>query len=433
MFKKIPNKLFLYKLFVVLFIAISAYPFPVVAQEESDSEAAATEEQEEDYSSDIDDLQSEIAKLEKKLGETRNRAATLESQIAYMNNQIYLTTLNIRETEAKIEAKKAELGELVTDIGDLEERLERLDESISHHQYVYQARVTEFYKSNRLSTWELIFGSQSLTDAFLRIKYLKVLEEADRRLMEQMERTVDSYEEQKALLENKKVQVENVKAAIEAEKAELESRRAQLNDQKAAKDKLLAETQNDEQRYQELLSEAKAQLAAIRALVASRGGASLLSNQTVCDHWGCYYNQRDSAWGTYKLGDSEYSVAGYGCLISSVAMIATHEGFDITPADIAVVSSAFVPGWGYLYFGDSIDPVDIGDLAFYRVLGSLDSGPVIARLSLPEGTHFIVVKEKTSGGDYLIHDPWFEGAHDVLLSDYYSVSNISRVDKVVFQ
>ncbi len=430
------------KFAILTLILAMLLPQPALAQDGNsvnDADAAVSEGADvadHDLADEEVSWEKRKREIEEKLAEIVDRSATLESQISYLNNQIYLTTLNIQETERRIQGKQTELAELVVDIQDLQERLNRLESSLDHHQEVYEARVSEFYKSNRLSTWELIFGSKNITDAFLKIKYLKVLEKADRKLMEQMSRTVQSYEEQKAILKNKKAQVEDVKAAIEDQKAELESRREQLSNQKAAKDALLKETQSDEQKYQELLSEAKAQLATIRALVLSRGGASLLSDQTVCNDWGCYYNQRDSAWGAYMLGDSEYSVAGYGCLVSSVAMVATHYGYTINPADIAVVHSAFVPGWGYLYFGTSANSIAVGEVQFYRQvtsLAALNEGPLVARLSLPEGTHFIVIKEKTENGDYLIHDPWYEGAHDVLLSDYYSVGDISRVDRVSFQ
>jgi len=74
------------------------------------------------------------------------------------------------------------------------------------------------------------------------------------------------------------------------------------------------------------LTQAKNQLAAMRRFVTGQGGASILQNQTKCDSWGCYYNQRDSQWGNIGIGGSSYSMAEYGCLISSIAMVASHYG-----------------------------------------------------------------------------------------------------------
>ena len=130
---------------------------------------------------------------------------------------------------------------------------------------------------------------------------------------------------------------------------ELQVQKDTLDSQKRAKASLLEVTHNDERRFQQLLSQARSQLAALRRFVTSQGGATILSNQTKCDNWGCYYNQRDSQWGTIGIGGSSYSVAEYGCLISSIAMLATHSGKNMTPADIAVNPNYFVPGTGYIY------------------------------------------------------------------------------------
>ena len=78
---------------------------------------------------------------------------------------------------------------------------------------------------------------------------------------------------------------------------QLETQNQQLAQQKQAKDTLLAETQGQEAIYQQLLAAAKAQLAGFSSFASNQGGATILSNQTVCDDWGCYYNQRDGQWG----------------------------------------------------------------------------------------------------------------------------------------
>jgi hypothetical protein len=117
-------------------------------------------------------------------------------------------------------------------------------------------------------------------------------------------------------------------------------------------------------------------------------------------------------------------------------MIATHHGYDIKPKDIAVETSPFLGDTAYLLFGSSAHPLEIDGFSFHRIAyspGYLDSqlekGPVIAGLySGP--AHFIVIKEKDDG-EYIINDPWYEDANDIPLSDYYSVSDITRIDRVI--
>ncbi|MEA2020572.1 MAG: hypothetical protein U9M98_02530 [Patescibacteria group bacterium] len=445
------QKKYLFSFFLLLasITIFVSHPYSLWA-EDTDSASSdeqseeQTEEEEEGISEEeMKDLEKEIEELEDKLSEARGRKTTLQNEIAYMDNQIYLTNLRINETQSRLYAKAKELEELNTDIEKLEERILTLDELLEEQKSVLQQRARESYKSSRFSTFELLFGARTLSRLIDRVKYLRVLEKKDQELIDEMEITKGDCTEQKNLLEVKKVEVEQVKAEIESYKQTLEAQKAQLDGQRREKENLLAATKNDEQKYQDLLREARAELAAMRAFVTAQGGATLLSGQTECDDWGCYYNQRDREWGTYNLGSSNYSVAGYGCLVSSVAMIATYHGYDITPKDIALVDSAFVPDLGYLYVyltdsdGNKI-PIEVNGFKFYRDLSwgnsSLDSalekGPVIVRLSAFGGTHFVVIKEKKNG-EYIMKDPWYEGANNVPLSKYYSKSSITRVDRVV--
>lgn len=431
------------RLFAFIFLlfsltAVVVHPFSILAEDQETENQVSEEDDESETLEEIGDLEEKIEEFKDKLSETRDRRSTLESEITYMDNQIYLTNLRINETQARLNAKERELEELETDIDKFHERILTLDELLEEQRLVLEQRARENYKSSRFSSFELLFGAPNIARLVDRIKYLRVLEKKDQELIDQMEETREDYTEQKSLLEMKKIEVEQVKLEIEGYQRTLEAQRENLADQKKNKQNLLAATKNDEQKYQQLLREARAELSAMRTFVTAQGGATLLSGQTECDNWGCYYNQRDKEWGTYNLGDSNYSVAGYGCLVSSVAMIATYHGYSINPSDIAVVDSAFVPDLGYLYVGSAEDPLELEEFKFYRErvwgTGSLDSfldkGPVIVRLSAFGGTHFVVIKEKNDDGEYIMKDPWYEDANDIPLSEYYSVSDITRVDRV---
>jgi len=167
--------------------------------------------------------------------------------------------------------------------------------------------------------------------------------------------------------------------------------------------------------------------------VSSQGGASILSNQTKCDSWGCYFNQRDGLWGNIGMGGSQYSVAAYGCLITSISMVSSHQGKNIKPGDIAVLANAFVPGTGYVYHSFSVNGVSVSlTTASKSILDSeLAAGrPVIAGLfSGPD--HFIVILKK-EGDKYIMHDPFLENGASRPLTDKYNVSDITSLRLVQF-
>lgn len=332
------------------------------------------------------------------------QAGTLSNQIAQFDAKIKLTELKIEQTKEQITLLGGRIDQIQTSVDDLEE--------------AFNQRVVETYRLSRTNdTALLLFSSPDLKKAVSRYHYLQKVQEADRQLLEKLQKAQTTYKEQKGDLE----ELEQV----------LGTQREQLANEKIAKNNLLSATKNDEKKYQALLAEAKSQLSALRRFVVSQGGASILENQTKCDSWGCYYNQRDSQWGNIGLGGSPYSVAEYGCLVTSVSMIASHYGKDIKPSDIAINSNYFVPGTGYLYHSVEGMPFSLSTASVSSLDSKLANGPVIAGLfSGPD--HFIVILRK-EGDNYIMHDPFMPDGGNRPLTDKYSVSDITSLRLVSFK
>lgn len=353
----------------------------------------------------LQEIQDQIEEYQKEISRLNTQANTLKNQISQFNAQINLTQLKIEETEEKIKL--------------LGGRIDVLEISLQSLTEAFSSRANETYKMARLGDpLVLLVTSKNLSEAVTRFHYLQRIQEADRELLVRLQDAQNTYVAEKDDQEELQQQLHEQQKVLGA--------------QKAAKAELLEQTENDEQKYQNLLAQARAQLAALRRFVTAQGGASILENQTRCNDWGCYYNQRDSLWGNIGLGGSSYSVAEYGCLVSSVSMLASHSGRNIKPSDIAVNPAAFVPGTGYLYHSFSVNGTNVSiSTALRDQLDSLlSSGPVIAGLySGPD--HFIVILRK-EGDNYIIHDPFVENGNEGLLTDNYSVSAISSLRLVQF-
>lgn len=354
----------------------------------------------------LQQLSDQIAQYEAELARLKATSNTLSNQIAQFDAQIKLTTLQIAQTQEKISL--------------LGGRIDRLEVSLDSLSNAFSSRAVETYKMARVDgALFALISAQDLSQAVARFHYLQKIQEADRDLLMRLQNAQSVYVVQKD--EQQTLQ------------DDLKKQKANLDAQKAAKAQLLVATKNDEKKYQQLLSEAKAQLAALQRFVASQGGATILENQTKCDGWGCYYNQRDSQWGNIGLGGSSYSVAEYGCLVTSISMLASHYGKNIKPVDIALVPSAFVPGTGYLYWNFSVNGINVNITRGSK--DALDSElaagrPVIAGLfSGPD--HFIVILRK-EGDSYIMHDPFLENGSARPLTDKYKVSDITTLRFVTF-
>lgn len=208
----------------------------------------------------IDNLQDDIEKYQKKISELQGKANTLANEIERMNSQIYLTETQIQQSVVKINKTQQQITDLIGDIDNLVFRIDKLVEAIDYQQEVLNNRLRARYKSRDDSAFFVIFGGNSLNQIIQRTEYLKVMEHQDNKLLSEMNATKEAYEKQKELLEQKKKEEEELKAQLEQEKANLDAYKAQLENTKAEKDRLLKLTQNDEQKYQQLLADAQKEL-----------------------------------------------------------------------------------------------------------------------------------------------------------------------------
>lgn len=368
----------------------------------------------------VKQLNDKIHDLEQKIGDLRSQENTLSSQIDVMDNQIELTQYKINKVNEQI-------VETTDDISAASLRIKNLEGSLSNVTKVLLNRIVATYQAGEVDPIQVLLSSNNLRDFLNRENYLRIVQEHDKELLYNTQQAKVDYANQKKILEDKKKQILVLQA-------QLEDYNSQLDVQKASKQKLLSETQGDEDNYQKLLSQARAQLEGFSKFTANQGGASLLSGQTVCDSWGCYYNQRDSQWGGNSLNGTQYTLASDGCLVTSMAMVYTHYGHkSVTPQTINGIADNFAS-----YYPAYLKKDIIADGASSsRVSSSIDSvlssgDPVVVGISYDGGPypdHFLVLISG-SGGNYMMNDPYTPGGHNMPFSDKYSVGSIREVDRV---
>ncbi|MBI5122536.1 hypothetical protein HZA75_01630 [Candidatus Roizmanbacteria bacterium] len=367
------------------------------------------------------DLQRKIAELEGKVSELRSQESSLTSQIEVMDSQIKLT-------EYRIDATKQQITELILDIDSATKRMNNLETSLGQVTKTLINRIVATYQIGAAEPMQVLMASDNVSDLASRANYLRIVQAHDKKLLYDTQQARNDYANQKSIFEDKKKKIEGLKTQLEAFNKDLDW-------QKDDKKKLLAETQGDEENYQRLLSQAKAQLAGFSNFAISQGGASLLSNQTVCDDWGCYYNQRDTQWGGSSLNGTQYTIASDGCLMTSMAMVYTHYGHkSVTPLTINSNPNNFASYYpAYLKYTITADGATAS-----RVGASIDSElsagrPVVVGISYDGGPvpdHFVVLISG-SGGNYNMNDPFTPNGHNIPFTDKYSVGSIREIDKVV--
>ena len=187
-------------------------------------------------------LTEKIECLKKETDKLSGQSKTLSNQISQFDAQIKLTTLKVTQTEEKISQLAGRIDQLEGSLGSLSE--------------AFSERVVETYKMAKINDpLLLMITSSNLNEAFSRFVYLRKAQDADRDLLDRLQKAQDTYKEEK-------VDQEDLQQ-------ELESQQKLLNTQKNSKKTLLDQTKNDEKKYQSLLSQALAEKAAIEKALVS--------------------------------------------------------------------------------------------------------------------------------------------------------------------
>lgn len=196
-----------------------------------------------DYSEKHRQLLEEIQRLEARVKELEAQERTLANQIEFIDREVNLTTLKIQEAILKI-------AQLEKEINSLSVKIERLEKSLEELSVILTSRIGATYKVARVSPATLFFSSKGFSDLVSRVKYLRILQIHDKRLIAEMKATKENYSGQKTVKEEKQAEVEALKKKSEIYKVS-------LDEQKKAKENLLSVTRNDEKRFRELLEAAR--------------------------------------------------------------------------------------------------------------------------------------------------------------------------------
>ena len=149
--------------------------------------------------------------------------------------------------------------------------------------------------------------------------------------------------------------------------------------------------------------------------------------------------QNDEKWKNTKLGNSNETIGGWGCLLTSVTMMLNGMGYSETPETVNEKMKAN-GGFQGAFFIPSMLPYAYSSV-IYKDMQSCENFPAPVALidaAVAAGkpvilqvdwnkqagiqTHFVLVKEK-QGDDYVIYDPYKYGgdgpSKDVLLTKRY--------------
>ncbi|MEK7203747.1 MAG: peptidoglycan DD-metalloendopeptidase family protein [Patescibacteria group bacterium] len=191
----------------------------------------------------IQELEKQSAEYKKQITQKQKEGETLKKELSILENQIAKLQVDILTTNRKIELTNLEIKDLNREISKTENKIEKNKESISE-------MIRQLDNSEKRDLATILLANPKISDFFNHIEHIN-------NLQAKLALNLDAFLELKKELDSRKEIAQNKKLEMEVLNKRRENQKTSSETTKSAKNNLLAKTKGQEQKYQELLSEAE--------------------------------------------------------------------------------------------------------------------------------------------------------------------------------
>ena len=251
------------RVFAWLAVLLMAFAAPAVSQESA--EARLRQEQQR-----LNEIRRERAELERRMRSLQGNAHDLAEEVRNLDRQADATARLVRSLETQL-GSISEEGERATS------ELDRTENELYGAHVALRRRVVEIYKRGPLYTFEVLLTAESFGQLLARYKYLRLLTDRDKKLIDRVQRLRDDTRRQRANLVMFQQQIEIARQ----EKAEEEQRLRALEQQRG---RSLAAVRRQTRQLEQRLASMKRDEARLNNVIASlesarrRGGAPVTTS-----------------------------------------------------------------------------------------------------------------------------------------------------------
>jgi len=258
------------------------------------------------YEQKIRALQADMSRYKKEAHRLNSEAITLANTLARIRNEK-------NALQAQINVNQARHDKLIVEIAETEQK-------IKDNQDALGKIITELYIGDDITPVEMLASSQNIGDFLDKQEYRNSVKD-------QLSSTIKTVKDLKTKLSTQKEEVAEVLAEQKATRDDL---RAKESEQSS----LLARTQNDESKYQDMIKDSEKEIAKARALqqqmrdrAYNSGGANVIKagrNLTYESQWSPKSCTMGGPGGWYSYGGTDGNgrdtnladtslVGSYGC------------------------------------------------------------------------------------------------------------------------
>jgi septal ring factor EnvC (AmiA/AmiB activator) len=220
----------------------------------------------------LEQIRQQRTKLGKEITGIRTKVHSLSSEVNLLDRQVTTSAALLRELDVQVEAQQEQVEQTQKDLLDTQDRLTR-------RKGILHDRLREIYKRGPLNTVEVLLTADSFADLINRYKYLYLIAQRDRQLVQEVVGLEQQLTERQRLLQRRLLELNAAEEERASEHAKLTGRKGERQSalqlaQKREKETAsrIATLERDEKRLSGLIAtlERKREEAARRAAAAAR-------------------------------------------------------------------------------------------------------------------------------------------------------------------
>jgi peptidoglycan hydrolase CwlO-like protein len=375
-------------------------------------------------------LNKQAETYEKILKLNDKQQGTLQDQLNYLNREHEITRSDLQKMSA-------DFNELERKIASLERDILEKEKSVKSQRMILSGLMQTYYEYDQQGLLEIVILNQSLAQSLNQSDYISQSGVRASEVLDQIQELENQLISEQDSLKADREKIVKIREELQYKKSNLELSQNQ-------KVSLLEKTQGEEEKYTQLLENIEKQkLELFNFSDASNLGEVIdsvknypkpPSKNQASTAW--YFSQRDSRWGSQRIGNSKSLMKDYGCAVTAVAMAFKKQGANITPGTLAKQK---IFEYDLIRWPGSWSPsiklassVGHGNISWSKIDSQIKNGsPVIVYIKKTNGRggHYVVVTGKDAK-DYIVHDPYF-GANLYLGTSKALVGKIGTDSKTV--
>ena len=253
-----------------------ASPSSALGSKKDDITVLELNQQIKDKKASISSLKSQINVYQNNIQLKQKEAASLENETAIVEDRLSKTTLDIEAAQEEIQQLDLEIQQSDLEIASKEQEIAEYKKHLGEY-------VRKVYQNDQRDYLELLIMNESFNEFFDQVRYLELAQGEVGKSMSRIKLLREELMVQRAGLENNKKRQEELQASMVTEKDS-------LDEQRQTKQQLIAQSILSAEKFQELLSQARAEQSEIDSDVTNlektvRDKLKVFNSQNVAFMW----------------------------------------------------------------------------------------------------------------------------------------------------